>query len=421
MQAKLSWLGEQAFGGDVGDLVTMNYKSHRDALLFLQSVLRDHQSFGFLRGPQASGKSSIARQLARKLPGDVATTLVDGTGMQPRELLSAILTGFGYDTGLDDVEELLQMVEVFAVQQTRSNQPPILIVDNVDLLCRSALRILNVLAGVKLQNRYAIHIIMTGRKRLSSLFDAERMGGIRKRGIRNFVIGPLSPAEALLYLHGRVAACGVNSADTVFPVDVCDRLYQQSGGWPGLLNQFAAQAIARATNFPLNVDDTRTQDEAGDESAAGRRVPDVTKATAPSPPQLIITRDGDTIGEYNFNQRKILIGRSGFADVVIDDNFVSKLHAVLLLYSDALVLFDLSSANGITVNSIKVKSTILKENDIISLGNHRLKVRNAPAISDEMARLLESNDTVEMKNLVEMRRLRERRNALVTAQRKKQG
>ena len=83
MQAKLSWLGEQAFGGDVGDLVTMNYKSHRDALLFLQSVLRDHQSVGFLRGPQASGKSSIARQLSRKLPGDVATALVDGAGMQP--------------------------------------------------------------------------------------------------------------------------------------------------------------------------------------------------------------------------------------------------------------------------------------------------------------------------------------------------
>jgi pSer/pThr/pTyr-binding forkhead associated (FHA) protein len=213
----------------------------------------------------------------------------------------------------------------------------------------------------------------------------------------------------------------VNSADTVFPVDVCDRLYQQSGGWPGLLNQFAAQAIARATSFPLNVDDTRAPDDAGDEPATGRRVPDVPKATAPFPPQLIITRDGDTIGEYIFNQRKILIGRSGFADVVIDDNFVSKLHAVMLLYSDALVLFDLSSANGITVNSIKVKSTVLKENDIISLGNHRLKVRNAPAISDEMARLLESNDTVEMKNLVEMRRLRERRHALVKSQCKKQG
>jgi hypothetical protein len=38
-----------------------------------------------------------------------------------------------------------------------------------------------------------------------------------------------------------------------------------------------------------------------------------------------------------------------------------------------------------------------------------------------MARLLGSNDTVEMKNLVEMRRLRERRHALVAAQRKKQG
>jgi type II secretory pathway predicted ATPase ExeA/pSer/pThr/pTyr-binding forkhead associated (FHA) protein len=419
MQAKLSWLGEQAFGADVGDLVTMNYKSHRDALLFLQSVLSDQKSVGFLRGPMVSGKSTILRRLSRTLPGDVAIALVDGASMQPRELLSGILAGFGYDTGLDDVDELLQMVEVFAVQQTRSNQAPILIVDNVDLMHQSTLRILNALAEVTLQNRHAIRIIMTGCERLSSLIETGDMDAISNRVVGNFVIGPLSPAETLIYLHARVAACGVNSAETVFPVDVCDRLYQQSGGWPGLLNQFAAQAIARAHTFPLSVDDTCAQDEVTDDTAADRPAPGASKATAPFPPRLVITRDGDTMGEYTFNQRKVLIGRSGFADVVIDDNFVSKLHAVMLLYSDALVLFDLSSANGTTVNSVRVKSTILKENDIISLGNHRVKVRNAPAISDEMASLLESKDTVEMKSLVEMRRLRERRHALVSAQRKK--
>jgi len=421
MQAKLSWLGAQAFGADVGDLVTMNYKSHRDALLFLRSVLSDQKSIGFLRGPKVSGKSTIISRLSRKLPGDVAIALVDGTGMQPQELLSRILVEFGYDTGLDDVDELLQMVEVFAVQQTRSNQAPILIVDNVDLMCQSTLRILNVLAEVTLQNRHAIRIIMTGCKRLGSLIKARDMDNISNRLVRNFVIGPLSPAEALVYLHGRVAACGVNSAETVFPVDVCDRLYQQSGGWPGLLNQFALQAIARARTFPLSVDDTYDQDDARDDPVADHPVQGDRKTSASFPPRILITRDGDAIGEYTFNQKKVLVGRSGFADVVIDDKLVSKLHAVMLLYSDALVLFDLSSANGTTVNSVRVKSTILKENDIISLGNHRLKVRNAPAISDEMARLLESNDTVEMKNLVEMRRLRKRRHALVSAQRKKQG
>ncbi len=82
---------------------------------------------------------------------------------------------------------------------------------------------------------------------------------------------------------------------------------------------------------------------------------------------------------------------------------------MLLLYSDALVLLDLNSANGTTVNSVKVKKTILRDNDVISLGHHRLKVENAPEISAEMQELLKSPDTLKMKNLIDIRRLRAQR------------
>ena len=103
------------------------------------------------------------------------------------------------------------------------------------------------------------------------------------------------------------------------------------------------------------------------------------------------------------------MGRSDFADVMIDDDYVSKIHAVLLLYADALVLLDLNSANGTTVNSVKVKKTILQFGDIISLGNHRVKVENAPTISSDVEALLKAPDTIKMKNLVDLRRQRARR------------
>ncbi len=107
-----------------------------------------------------------------------------------------------------------------------------------------------------------------------------------------------------------------------------------------------------------------------------------------------------------------MIGRSDFADVMVDDDYVSKIHAVLLLYSDALVLLDLNSANGTTVNSVKVKKTILKDGDIISLGNHRVKIENAPVISADVEELLKAPDTIKMKNLVDLRRQRARRRML---------
>lgn len=175
------------------------------------------------------------------------------------------------------------------------------------------------------------------------------------------------------------------------------------------MNQFALEAIKRSAGFPISVVDTYAPGETSDES--GMRIPVLGQEAAVSrkPPKLIITRDGDTLGEFTFSEKKLLIGRSDFADIIIDDDYVSKIHAALLLYTDALVLLDLNSANGTTVNSVRTRKTILKDDDVISLGHHRLKIQDAPPISNEMEKLLKAPDTIKMKNLVDLRRQRARR------------
>ena len=115
----------------------------------------------------------------------------------------------------------------------------------------------------------------------------------------------------------------------------------------------------------------------------------------------------------------MLIGRSDFADIVIDDLFASKLHAMILVYSDALVLLDLNSANGVTVNSVKTKCAVLDESDIITIGHHRMKVENAPPLSEEMRRMLLSKDTVRMKNIVDVKRLQDTQRRMIAIQNRK--
>ena len=79
------------------------------------------------------------------------------------------------------------------------------------------------------------------------------------------------------------------------------------------------------------------------------------------------------------------------------------------MYGNAVVLLDLNSTNGTTVNSAVVLKTILKSNDIVSLGSHRLKIENAPALTTEIGEMIEAADTLTMKNLDDIRRSRARR------------
>ena len=419
MQENHASLGNRAFGEDADALTTIKYRSHQDALAFVISALRNPDGVGLLYGPGGSGKTITVRELATQLSSDADVAFVDGTHLKSRDLLFKALTQFGYLAKADSDDELLVALKEFAIQQTSAWQAPVLIIDNVDRMYPSTLRILNALASLAVKDRFAMRLVLTGGKGLQSLVDSSGMNNVAKRATNSFALKPLSAKETMIYLHARLQAAGSERADTVFPFDVCDRLREQSGGWPGRLNKFALEAIKRSSEFPISVVNTYAPSAKKTEKESKLPVLGTREAVTRLPPKLMITKDGENLAEYVFKEKKVLIGRSDFADIIVEDDFVSKMHAVLLLYSDALILLDLNSANGTTVNSVKVTKTLLKDDDIISLGNHRLKVENAPGISAEMHELLKSPDTLKMKNLIDLRRQRARRQVLAAKNRNK--
>ena len=164
-------------------------------------------------------------------------------------------------------------------------------------------------------------------------------------------------------------AAGVERGDKVFPLEICSDLHEKSQGWPGALNKLALQAMSL-----------------GEEMSDARPVP-----------RVVLTRDGKLVTEYELTESQYTIGRTDLADIVVEDRFVSKLHAMIQVYSNALVLLDLNSTNGTTVNSIEKRKTLLRDNDVISLGRHRLKVLDAPPLSADLADKIRAADTLTLK------------------------
>jgi len=125
----------------------------------------------------------------------------------------------------------------------------------------------------------------------------------------------------------------------------------------------------------------------------------------PEPPKLIVTRDGDTIKELTFHQPRLLIGRSEHTDIAIPSRFVSRHHLLLVRHGNTTFMMDLNSSNGTFVNSKRVSNHVLIDNDIITVGNHRIKFRDPHATSDGAMAENEFSDTAIMKTLDDMRNL----------------
>ncbi len=76
---------------------------------------------------------------------------------------------------------------------------------------------------------------------------------------------------------------------------------------------------------------------------------------------------------YEVNKRVVLIGRSRQADLVLADSNVSRNHAELRQQGGEYVIVDLGSLNGTEVNGKKVKSKVLKNGDLITMGTTRVR------------------------------------------------
>jgi type II secretory pathway predicted ATPase ExeA len=381
MHTRDSSLVTKAFGrrADAGLLVA--YDSHQDALRFLSSTLSQANGVALLQGPTGSGKTTIVKEQLGWSSRDAAVALVNGAHLAPRQLITDMLSQFGVKTDSEHDHILLQQLNDYLTQQTRSKRSPLLIVDNADRATPSALRQINWLAALDERGKYGLRIVLTGKERLSSLLRHDSMRSLARRHPATYSLNPMTSQETMIYLRTRLIAAGGERIEKVFSFEVCDRLHELSRGWPGLLNECAIKAMERM-----------------EELQSARPIP-----------RIIITSKGRTIAEHELTEREYVIGRTDLADIVVKDRHVSKLHAMLKVYGNAIMLLDLNSTNGTTVNSTVVQKSILRNNDIIMLGQHRLKIENVPVISAEMDERISVTDTIAMQSIDDLRNLRARR------------
>jgi len=390
----------------------IQYPSQQEAFSFLEGVLADPKGLGLLHGPDVAGKSELIEQIAQKMRERAAVAVVDGSHLRATAFLNSMLTEFGYELELASVDELLNMINVFGVQQVQSRETPVLILEHFNHMLPSTLAVLCKLAQLTFEQHFVLRIILVGDRYFRRVIDSPRMLPIAIRLAGDFEMKPLTRRESLIYLFARLRANGVDNPESAISGEISKSLHTVSNGWPGNLDRIVDSIATKQDEFPIALEDLAGAESDGLFSEFDKvpeedlDVPLLDDIVEIESPQLIITHNGQVVQEVTLGGARTLLGRSELSDVVVENQYVSKQHAMLVQSEGSLILVDLKSRNGTYVNSRPVQSQVLHNNDIISLGDFRVKVIMPASFAGTSAGELSDVDTTKMMTLEDARRAR---------------
>ena len=356
-------LRKQPFRTHGKPLVLVPYASQRNAIRFLTETRSNKRGLGLFHGPHLSGKTTVVQGFARSLPRDHAVAIVDGARTDTGTFLKEILGQYGYDHGFNTASERFNMIRVVAFQQAGSGQAPVLVIENVHKMSPVLLELLCELAEMSVDGTSALRIILSSDKPMLPIVEAPAMQSIESRLTGKFLLKPLTRTETATYAHKKLKSGGCNDPKAVMPAAVCERLHSASGGWPGVIDLLAMMALANAERIPLLVEHIPENLE------NEQKPPNVVEP----PPQLILTCKHKTLQKITLDKPRLLIGRNALCDIDIVHEWISRQHALVIRNDKSTVIVDLKSRNGIYVNGKRVKNRVLINDDVISLGDHRLK------------------------------------------------
>jgi hypothetical protein len=87
------------------------------------------------------------------------------------------------------------------------------------------------------------------------------------------------------------------------------------------------------------------------------------------------------INPFNFvvQTRQVRVGRHTDNELVLTDTSVSRKHAIFILNSDSMLVRDLGSKNGITINAQPVTQGLLRDGEVLTVGEVILKLNVSKA------------------------------------------
>ena len=361
-------------------------KQHARAKAYMESTIWLADGFVVITGEIGSGKTTLLQTFLAELEDDVVYAVVSQTQLTATQFLQAVLTEFGFKPFKQKKVELLDMLNMFLIEQYSNGKKVVLIVDEAQNLSKKVLEEVRMLSGIETHKEKVLRIILAGQPELKQTLESPSLKQLVQRIRLRFHVGPLDKRELREYVAHRLAVAG-RADDALFADDTYDVIHRYSGGVPRLINTLCDSALLIAfvdQKDTIGVDDVMAAvEELGWKEHENTTGVYGTLGQFPSRPeteshitQIEVRNDGETVSVQTFPPGRVIIGRSPDNEIYIKSKFVSRHHAQLVSTEDGCVIEDLNSTNGVFIGDRQVKKHELQDGDIVSLGVHEILYRD---------------------------------------------
>lgn len=358
-------------------------KQHARAKAYMESTIWLADGFVVITGEIGSGKTTLLQSFLAELGDDVVYALVSQTQLTPTQFLQAVLTEFGFKPFNKPKVELLDMLNMFLIEQYSNGRKVLLIVDEAQNLTKKVLEEIRMLSGIETHKEKVLRIILAGQPELRQTLESPSLKQLVQRVRLRFHIGPLDQNEMREYIQHRLTVAGVKDSGLI-GAEAHAPIYRYSGGVPRLINTLCDTALLCAfaeDNKAVGTEDVMAAiEELGWQQHELSSVPQ----EKPSPPprakpktqvdviRIEVRSKGKTLSEHCFGTGRIVIGRAPDNEIYIKSKFVSRHHAQITSAKTGCFIEDLNSTNGVFIDKQRIKKHRLQDGDVVMLGIHEL-------------------------------------------------
>ena len=199
--------------------------------------------FVVITGEVGSGKTTLLRSFLAELDDNIVSAVVSQTQLTPTQFLQAVLTEFGFKPFRKPKVELLDMLNMFLIEQYSNGKKVVLIVDEAqNLMHRGARGNPPDIRHRDAHKEKVLRIILAGQPELKDTLDSPNLKQLVQRVRLRFHIGSLDDRDTREYIKHRLAVAG-RDASELFEEETYDVIYRYSGGVPRLINTLCDSAL----------------------------------------------------------------------------------------------------------------------------------------------------------------------------------